>query len=125
MFRRVTQDGMCLVKDNGSQLRINEKKKDRIWTIQLVGDVDNESAWEVFDEISAFISLGDGVILDMSETTHLSSTMAERLIVLQRSLEDTPYEGLPIVQMPRKIYDELSEMGLNYMFDITLKEGAE
>lgn len=123
MIRQVTGNTLSLHRpDGGVAVQMVENVDGENCRVQLVGAVNNDSAWDVYDELCALASVGKNVILDMSDVAYLSRTLVDRLISLQRKLENMPSEGLPIVNMPRQLYDELSKDGLTSALDIEIKE---
>lgn len=123
MIRQVTGNTLSLHRpDGGVAVQMVENVDGENCRVQLVGAVNNDSAWDVYDELCALASVGKNVILDMSDVSYLSRTLVDRLISLQRKLENMPSEGLPIVNMPRQLYDELSKDGLTSALDIEIKE---
>lgn len=123
MDRQVTGNTLCLHRPDGSlAVQMTEKMDGKLCCVQLAGAVNNDSAWEVYDELCALASVGMNITLDVSEVSYLSRTMVDRLISLQRKLEYTPGGSLPIINMSRQLYDELSRDGLTNALDIEIKE---
>lgn len=123
MIRQMTNDGFCIVKENGETvLRMEEKPKDASVVVTLTGSLDGNNAYDVYDELDALISVGKGIELEIGDVTHLSGTFESMLITLQQKMEETPFETLPIRNVPRAIYDDLKKKGIAYSLDLSVKE---
>ena len=124
MKRTVTADSLQFMDPDGNTVaELAEKKlEDDVWMIQLKGSIGNDCAYDVSDELFALISAGNGIILDMSETTYVSSSFAELLVQLQIRMENTEYESMPIQNMPKQIFRSLQERGCITSLDYELKE---
>lgn len=124
MRRVVNGNTLKFLDANGNAVvELAEKKANNsICLIQIKGSISNDCAYDVSDELFALISVGQGIILDLSETTYVSSTFAEMLVQLQIKLENTVFESMPIQNMPHEIYVSLKERGCITSLDYELKE---
>lgn len=124
MRRVVNNNVLKFIDENGNAVvELVENKTDNdVWLIQIKGSISNDCAYDVSDELFAIISIGQGIILDLSETTYISSTFAEMLVQLQIKLESTDFESMPIQNMPPEIFRSLKERGCITSLDYELKE---
>lgn len=124
MKRVVNSNGLKFLDENGNAVveLIENKKDNEVWLIQVKGSISNECAYDVSDELFAIISVGQGIILDLGETTYVSSSFAEMLVQLQIKLENTAFESMPIQNMPPEIFRSLKERGCITSLDYELKE---
>ena len=124
MKRIANEDSLQLMDDRGNTVAemVEKKKEDNLLLVYLKGALGNECAYDVSDELLALISVGNGIILDMSETTYISSTFAEMLVQLQIKMENTDFESMPIQNMPAEIYHSLKANGCIASLDYELKE---
>ena len=124
MKRMVRGDSLRFLDDNGNTVaELVEKKADNnTWIISIRGSVSNDCAYDISDELFAVISAGRGIILDMGETTYVSSTFAEMLVQLQIRMESTDFESMPIRNMPSGVFQSLKERGCITSLDYELKE---
>ena len=124
-MKRIAEGGaLKFLDDRGNTAAelLEEKKDSNVWQITLKGSIGNDCAYDVADELFALISTGNGVILDMTDTTYISNTFAELLVQLQIRMEDTDFESMPIQNMPQEIYHSLKERGCITSLDYELKE---
>lgn len=124
MKRRVNGDSLQFIDDNGNVVAelVEIRTEKNVWMIHLKGSVSNDCAYDVSDELFALISVENGIILDMSETTYVSSTFAEMLVQLQIKMENTEFESMPIQNMPPEVFRSLKERGCITSLDYELKE---
>lgn len=109
-------------KDNIVAELIEKRTGKDIWSVYIKGTINNDCAYDISDELFALISAENGIILDMSETTYVSSTFAEMLVQLQIKMENTDFESMPIQNMPPEIFRSLKEKGCIMSLDYELKE---
>ena len=124
MNKIVNDNSLRFVDDNGSTVAelVENRAENNIWLVYLKGSISNDCAYDVSDELFALISVENGIILDMSETTYVSSTFAEMLVQLQIKMENTDFETMPIQNMPSVIFRSLKERGCITSLDYELKE---
>lgn len=125
MKRVANREGISFFDDQEQLVAslIEDKKDDHTWMIHLKGNIINECAHDIADELFALISTNNGIILDMSETNYVSGTFAELLVQLQVRMEKTEFESMPIQNMPEEIFHSLKEEhGCIYSLDYELKE---
>ncbi len=124
MKRIVMGDSLQFMDDNGQAVVevIEKKLENNVWLVHLKGTITNELAYDVADELFALISVKNGIVLDMSETSYVSSAFAEMLVQLQIKMENTDYESMPIQNMPSEIFRSLKERGCITSLDYELKE---
>ena len=122
MTRTVAGNALIFRSENGNTTKMIEEKKDNVWLIQLQGSIGNDCAYDIADELFALISVNQGVVLDMNDTTYISSTFAELMVQLQIRMEKTDFDTMPIKNMPKPIFQSLKEMGCIYSLDYELKE---
>ena len=124
MKRNVSGDTLSFLDDGGKTTAelTEQKKEDNVWLVRLKGSIGNDCAYDVADELLAIASVGNGIILDMSDTTYVSNTFAEMLVQLQIRMERTEFESMPIQNMPQEIYRFLKERGCITSLDYELKE---
>ena len=124
-MNRIVNDGsLRFVDDNGSTIAelVENRAENNVWLVHLKGSISNDCAYDISDELFALISVENGIILDMSETTYVSSTFAEMLVQLQIKMENTDFESMPIQNMPSEIFRSLKERGCITSLDYELKE---
>ena len=124
MKGNVSGDTLSFLDDGGKTTAelTEQKKEDNVWLVRLKGSIGNDCAYDVADELLAIASVGNGIILDMSDTTYVSNTFAEMLVQLQIRMERTEFESMPIQNMPQEIYRFLKERGCITSLDYELKE---
>ncbi len=124
MKRNVSGDSLGFLDDSGNTAAelTEQKKEDNVWLIKLKGSIGNDCAYDVADELFAIASVGNGIILDMSDTTYVSNTFAEMMVQLQIRMERTEFESMPIQNMPQDIFRFLKERGCITSLDYELKE---
>lgn len=124
MNRIVNGNSLRFVDDNGGTVAelVENRAENNVWLVHLKGSISNDCAYDVSDELFALISVENGIILDMSETTYVSSTFAEMLVQLQIKMENTDFESMPIQNMPSEIFRSLKERGCITSLDYELKE---
>ena len=124
MKRIVNGNSLRFVDDNGGTVAelVENRAENNVWLVHLKGSISNDCAYDVSDELFALISVENGIILDMSETTYVSSTFAEMLVQLQIKMENTDFESMPIQNMPSEIFRSLKERGCITSLDYELKE---
>ncbi len=124
MKRNVSGDTLSFLDDGGKTTAelTEQKKEDNVWLVRVEGSIGNDCAYDVADELLAIASVGNGIILDMSDTTYVSNTFAEMLVQLQIRMERTEFESMPIQNMPQEIYRFLKERGCITSLDYELKE---
>ena len=124
MNRIVNDNSLRFVDDNGTTVAelVENRAENNVWLVHLKGSICNDCAYDVSDELFALISVENGIILDMSETTYVSSTFAEMLVQLQIKMENTDFESMPIQNMPSEIFRSLKEKGCITSLDYELKE---
>lgn len=127
MRKNIRHDGISFTDDSGKTIAsISEHaKEEKVWRIKLNGSVNNDCAYDIADELFALISVGNGIILDMSDTVYLSSTFAEQLVQLQIHMENTDFESMPIINMPAEVFQTLKTQGCITSLDYELKEERE
>ncbi len=124
MQKVVTTDNVRLVDAQGNMIaEMNEiQKENDIWLIELVGSIPNDCAYDIADELYAFISVDNGIVLDMNKVEYISSTFANLLVKLQARMEETRFESLPIQNMPNEVFQYLKTQGCAALLDYELKE---
>lgn len=123
MKRAVTENSLAMIDEKGNVVaELKEQKREDLWLVHLNGSVGNDCSYDIEDELFALVSLGYGLILDMSETTYVSDTFAKVLIRLQIRMENSDYESMPIQNMPSTVYQALKERGYIASLDYELKE---
>ena len=124
MKRNVSGDTLSFLDDSGNTAAelTEQKKEDNVWLIKIKGSIGNDCAYDVADELLAIASVGNGIILDMSDTTYVSNPFAEMMVQLQIRMERTEFESMPIQNMPQEIYRFLKERGCITSLDYELKE---
>ena len=124
MKKIVSGDTLKFFNDAGSagaEMQ-EEKTDDHVWLVRLKGSMGNECAYDIADEMFALASAGNGIILDMNDTTHVSESFCKELVKLEIKMEKTDFESLPIQNMPREIYHAFEERGYHTLFEIEMKE---
>ena len=124
MKRIISSDTLRLLDGSGKAVAelMEQKKENNVWLVRLKGSVSSDCAYDVADELFALISVGNGIILDMSDTAYISDTFAEMLVQLQIKAENTDFESMPIQNMPSEIYQSLKKRGCITSLDYELKE---
>ena len=124
MKRIANSEGISFLDDKEQPVAslTEEKKDDNTWMIQLKGNITNECAADIADELFALISTDNGIILDMGETQYVSGSFADLLVQLQIRMEKTGFDSMPIRNMPEEIFNSLKEYGCIYSLDYELKE---
>ena len=124
MIRKISEDTITYTRDNdGSQIaQVQEELAPDACLVRMAGDIGNEIADEVSDELAALLSVGRAPRVDMEGVTYLSSTMIDRLIALQRRMETRMQATLPIRNVPKPLFEALERDGFVYSLDIEMKE---
>lgn len=122
MTRTLAGNALIFQSENGNTTKMIEEKKGNIWLIQLQGSLGNDCAYDIADELFALISVNEGFVLDMNDTTYVSSTFAELMVQLQIRMEKTEFDTMPIKNMPKNVFQALKELGCIYSLDYELKE---
>lgn len=127
MIREVTERSLTFKRDDGGLILSALQQFDReanTCTVLLEGEVTGEVSSGLYDELSALLSVGVGVVLDMGKVTFLSPGFMEDLIRLEHKAESGRFDSMPIQNVPRALFEEIRKAGFSNALDIELREDA-
>ena len=87
----------------------------------LCGAFNSDMANDVFDEMTALISAGQGIVLDLGEAAYLSPSINIVFLSVENKLEEAG-KTMRMVHVPDSIYREFRKSGIHELFEMELEK---
>ena len=122
MITRRMNDGVLEICDERQcvLLSIAETINDKTITISLTGQIKNEVAHELEDEIMAVLSVCSDIILDFSNVYYIASLALKSLLSIQLMVDEIEGATMKLVGVSSDVMETLKESGLS---EILMIEG--
>ncbi len=119
-YQRKVQPGqLILVDELGNDiLRLVESVEENSVCIKLIGAIRNELAYDLEDELYAFILLHHRFILDFEEVTFIASTGLQLLLDFQKRIDKYPDGSLVLTSISGTIEKTFLDTGYYDLFEI-------
>ena len=118
-MRQMKEDGISVMdKDGEVQFFLGESFLDGIMTLQLKGSVNLYVYYEFEDELMAVLSVCDKIILDFSETEHISSDGLKMLLQMQQIIDQRKNAFLLLKHLNGEVLETFQETGFWDLFEI-------
>ncbi|MBQ6513427.1 MAG: STAS domain-containing protein [Clostridia bacterium] len=121
MEKEYTEDSIRFVLNGAEKAAIKEEAADNIIKITLSGELNSEVANTLLDEMTALVVAGQGIVIDLDQTSYVSASMMEVFLRTEKLLEKNN-KFMRIAGMSQKIYDEFKARGLHELLDIEVKK---
>ena len=111
-------ENQLTVSENGELLCwIREDISEKTATLFLGGKLRGDTAYVFLDEAKALVSVGMGIILDLSETKYLSNAHLKAMLDIQRSV-DKGAQQLVLQNLSPEARAAFDAVGAGTLFDI-------
>lgn len=123
LSRRVNKQTLELIENSESIiLSIAERVEGNSVVFTLCGALRNDLVYEFDDELSAAVSVGKNLVLDMAELTYIAGASLKVLLRIQQKLDSMPGGvEMKLINVGGEIMKVFSESGLNEILDIEEK----
>lgn len=86
--RNIVEDTIVIVDENGKEIVcIRESADDESMCFALKGELLNEVAYELEDELVAGLSVRNHIVIDMAQLTYIASVGLRSLIKIQNMID--------------------------------------
>ena len=117
--RRVNGAALELLEDGNPILCITEEVVDNVLIFHISGLLRNDLVYEFDDELSAAVSIGKNIEIDMQGVTYIASASLKVLLRIQQKLDS---EGnrmeMRLTNVPAEIMTVFKDSGLSDILDI-------
>lgn len=117
-YNRVVQGNDILIKDEAREIiRIHEDADESSMIFSLHGELLNEVAYELEDEMIAGLSVRNSLKVDMNELTYIGSFGLRSLLKVQHIIDDREKGELIFLNANSQIKDIFIQNGFLELFD--------
>lgn len=114
MITREMVDGVLEILLDGIRvLCIREQMKDDIFYMEAEGEIRNEVAHELEDELMAAVSVCRKIRLDLSKITYLASGALRSLLSVQQIIDEQEGAEMILVHVSEPVMEALKESGFD------------
>lgn len=97
-------------------MTLEERVNDNIFDIKVCGEIRNEVAHELEDEIMAALSVCKIIELDMSKTTYIASLTLKSLLSIQQIIDTMDDARLVFYNLSSQVKDVFEDAGFLDIF---------
>ena len=102
-----------------AMLTLEEQMQGDMFCIYASGEIRNEAAYELEDEIMAALSVGKSVAIEMSNVTYIASVALHCLSAVQQKAAISENADLVLVNLSPQVQTIFEEAGISDFFNIT------
>ena len=114
MITREMVDGVLEILLDGTRvLCIREQMKDDIFYMEAEGEIRNEVAHELEDELMAAVSVCRKIRLDLSKITYLASGALRSFLSVQQIIDEQEGAEMILVHVSEPVMEALKESGFD------------
>jgi anti-anti-sigma factor len=99
------------------ELTINSKHENGVLSVELVGDLDTNTAADAQEELLQLVVGSVPIVFDFNSLNYISSAGLRLLLILQKEVESAG-GSLSIINMPDKIRDIFEMVAFSKLFTI-------
>ena len=120
LHREMKQQTLVLYDGGQEILSILEQQEDGGVTMTLTGSMRSDTAHDLMDELTAFVTLGLLLTLDLSGGDDLSAACMQALRAVQQKIDERGGRLL-LRSLPQKVMQELKKSGMSELLMIEEK----
>ena len=120
LHREMKQQTLVLYDGGQEILSILEQQEDGGVTMTLTGSMRSDTAHDLMDELTAFVTLGLLLTLDLSGVDYLSAACMPALLAVQQKIDERGGRLL-LRSLPQKVMQELKKSGMSELLMIEEK----
>ena len=121
MEKEFTNDSIRFLEQGEEKAVIHEAENDGVIMITLSGKQSGDVANTLLDEMTALIVAGQGIVVDLDQTSYVSASVMEVFLRMEKMLEKNN-KFMRITNMSQQIYDEFKARGLHELLEIEVKK---
>lgn len=122
MERTVQNNNILLTEQDQVVLSISEMEKGDSVEITLEGNLRNDTAHCLEDELKVWVLFGKSLIVNMEKVKYLSHNCSQVFLSIQRTVDNNQKGLLRLTKVPTDIMQEMREIGLAELLNV---EGIE
>ena len=121
LHREMKQQTLVLYDGGQEILSILEQREEEGGvTMTLTGSMRSDTAHDLLDELTAFVTLGLPLTMDLSGVDYLSAACMQALLAVQQKIDERGGRLL-LRNLPQKVMQELKKSGMSELLMIEEK----
>lgn len=120
MEKEFTNDSIRFLENGEEKAVIHEAENNGVIMITLSGKLSGDVANTLLDEMTALIVAGQGIVVDLDQTSYVSASVMEVFLRMEKMLEKNN-KFMRITNMSQQVYDEFKARGLHELLEIEVK----
>lgn len=112
MERIIQNNKILLIEQDQTILSISELDKGESVEVVLEGNLRNDTAHCLEDELKVWVLFGKMLIVNMEKVRYLSQNCSQVFLSIQRTVDNSQKGMLRLIKVPTEIMQEMREIGL-------------
>ncbi len=118
LTRKMKDNSMLFYEGEDLILTVEETETDDGILMALKGSLRSEAAHHIQDELDAFTTVGEKVIIDFKEVTSIAPSVLNALLNAQQLIDFLRQGEIVLKNIPESVYQEMDETGITELLMI-------